>query len=249
MKELSLSASILGTNCLRKLWLIANGIEGPEPDEATRRIFDIGRALEPVAIEWERRRGREVFYNSKSHEDEPDFVLKVGRGVIVGRFDAVFDREILVDIKTCSLNSFAKLLEGGVPWEWLVQVNVYFFGLKLGCCRDDIKELVEGIRKVGIYGVHKESGRTVEVVKDPDLGIFESVLRKASIVFSIEDPFVLSIDPEECNRCKFKGVCKDLGRYVDKVLEKRECEELRKEVRKPVQGNLFGEVEGNGKGG
>jgi len=219
MKELSLSASILGTNCLRKLWLIANGIEGPEPDEATRRIFDIGRALEPVAIEWERRKGREVFYNSKSHEDEPDFILKVGRGTIVGRFDAVFDREILVDIKTCSLNKFAKLLEGGVPWEWLVQVNVYFFGLKLGCCRDDIKELVEGIKKVGIYGVHKESGKTVEVVKDPDLGIFEGVLKKASIVFSTEDPFVLSIDPEECNRCKFKGICKELEKGVGKGLE------------------------------
>jgi len=219
MKQLSLSASVLGSNCLRKLWLIANGIEGPEPDEATRRIFDIGKALEPVAIEWERRKGREVFYNAKSHEDDPDFVLEVGRGVIVGRFDAVFDREILVDIKTCNLNKFAKLLEGVVPWEWLVQVNVYFFGLKLGCCRDDIRELVESIKKVGIYGVHKESGKTVEVVKDPDLRIFEDVLRKASIVFSTEDPFVLEIDADECNRCKFRGVCKDLGKHVGKELE------------------------------
>jgi CRISPR/Cas system-associated exonuclease Cas4 (RecB family) len=211
MKELSLSASILGTNCLRKLWFIANGIEGPEPDEATRRIFDIGRALEPVAIEWEKRKGREVFYNAKSHEDEPDFILKVGKGTIVGRFDAIFDREILVDVKTCSSNKFAKILEDGeVPREWIVQVNVYFFGLKLGCCREDIRELIDSIKKVGIYAVHKESGKTAEIVRDPDLAIFEGVLKKASMVFSMEDPFVLSIDPDECNRCKFKGICKEL---------------------------------------
>ena len=212
MKVLSLSASILGSNCLRKLWLIANGVEGPEPDEATRRIFDIGKALEPVAIEWERRKGREVFYNAKSHEDEPDFILEVGRGVIMGRFDAIFDREILVDIKTCNLNKFAALLDGDVPYQWVVQVNVYFFGLKLGCRRDDIRELVNSIRKVGVYGIHKDSGKTVEVVRDPDANIFEDTLRKASIVFRADDPRNLEIDANECNKCKFRGICKQLER-------------------------------------
>jgi hypothetical protein len=209
----SLSASVLGSNCLRKLWYIANGVKGSEVDEATMRVFDIGRALEPVAIEWERRRGREVFYNAKDHNDEPDFVLRVGKGIIVGRFDAIFDKEILIDVKTCSSGKFGRLLEGEVPSQWLVQVNVYFFGLKLGCCREDIKELVESIRKVGIYGVHKESGRTVEVVKDPDLAIFEEVLRKASVVFSVDEDSVegLSIDTSECSRCEFNVRCRELG--------------------------------------
>jgi len=208
MKELSLSASVLGSNCLRRLWYIANGVKGLEIDDATMRIFDIGRALEPVAIEWERRKGREVFYNAKSHEDETDFVLEVGRGVIVGRFDAIFDREILIDIKTCSSSKFAKLLEGDIPRQWLVQVNVYFFGLKLGCCRGDIRDLVGSIRRVGIYGVHKESGRTVEVVRDPDVNIFEDVLRKASVVFEVDDPFSLDVDNSECSRCEFRDVCR-----------------------------------------
>jgi hypothetical protein len=188
-------------------------VEGSEVDEATRRIFDIGRALEPLAVEWERRRGREVFYNAKGHEDEPDFVLRVGRGVIVGRFDAIFDREILVDIKTCNSSNFAKLLEGEIPWRWLVQVNVYFFGLKLGCVRDDIRELVEGVRRVGIYGVHKESGRTVEVVRYPDVGIFEGVLRKASVVFNAGGVEGLSVDVGECSYCEFNVRCRELGVY------------------------------------
>jgi hypothetical protein len=132
----------------------------------------------------------------------------VGQGVIVGRFDAVFDREILIDVKTCSSSKFAKLLEGDIPRRWLVQVNVYFFGLKLGCCREDIKELVESIRKVGVYGVHKESGRTVEVVRDPDVDIFESVLRKASVVFSVDNPVDLEIDVGECAWCEFRNVCR-----------------------------------------
>jgi hypothetical protein len=209
----SLSGSVLGSNCLRRLWYIANGVKGSEVDEATRRVFDIGRALEPLAIEWERRRGREVFYNAKGHEDEPDFILKVGGGVIVGRFDAVFDREILIDIKTCNSSKFVKLLEGDIPLQWLVQVNVYFFGLKLGCCRGDIKELVESIRKVGVYGVHKESGRTVEVVRDPDVAIFEEVLRKASVVFSVDDVNGLPFDTSECVWCEFSERCRELGVY------------------------------------
>jgi len=213
VKELSLSGSVLGSNCLRKLWYITNGLKGSELDEATKRIFDIGRALEPVAIEWERQKGREVFYNAKSHEDEPDFVLKVGRGVIVGRFDAIFDREILVDIKTCSSSKFAKLLEGDIPWQWLVQVNVYFFGLKMGCVRDDIKELVESVRKVGVYGVHKESGKTVEVVRDPDVDIFEKVLQKASIVFDVDSVEGLSVDTRECFQCEFRERCQEFGVY------------------------------------
>jgi hypothetical protein len=198
---------------LRRLWFIANGIEGSEIDEATRRIFDIGKALEPVVIEWERRKGREVFYNAKDHGDESDFILKVGRGVMVGRFDAIFDREILIDIKTCSFSNFAKLLEGEIPWRWLVQVNVYFFGLKLGCVRDDIRELVEGVRKVGIYGVHKESGRTVEVVRDPNATIFEEVLLKASKVFNVDDVEGLSVDAQECSYCEFNVRCQELGVY------------------------------------
>jgi len=210
MKGLSLSASVLGSNCLRRLWYIANGVKGLEIDDATMRIFDIGRALEPVAIEWERRKGREVFYNAKSHEDETDFVLEVGRGVILGRFDAIFDREILIDIKTCSSSKFARLLEGDIPRQWLVQINVYFWGLKLGCCRDDIKDLVSSIRRAGIYGVHKESGRTVEVVKDPNVEIFEEVLRKAGVVFSVDNPVDLEVDISECSWCEFRDVCREI---------------------------------------
>jgi hypothetical protein len=138
-------------------------------------------------------------------------VLRVGEGIIVGRFDAVFDREILIDVKTCSSSKFAKLLESEIPRQWLVQINVYFFGLKIGCVRDDIKDLVDSIRKVGVYGVHKESGRTVEVVRDPDVNVFEEVLRKASVVFSADDVKELLVDTSECSRCEFQVWCRDLG--------------------------------------
>jgi len=206
MKELSLSASVLGVNCLRRLWYIAHGYEGKGFDEWTRRIFDIGIALEPVAIEWEIRKGREVYYNAKSHEDDPDFVLRLGNGVVVGRFDAIFDREILVDVKTCNLNRFAELLEGCISKSWLVQVNVYFFGLKLACVRDDIKDLVGSVRKVGILGVYKETGKTVEVVRDPDLAVFEEAVKKAVEVFGAKDVKSLRMNPNECSKCQFAGL-------------------------------------------
>jgi len=210
--KLVLSASVLGSRCLRKLWFVSRGYRGRGVEEETQRIFDIGKALEPVAIEWEKRKGREVFYNAKSHEDPPDFILDFDRGVIVGRFDAIFDREILIDIKTCNVGNFVKLLEGKIPQEWLVQVNVYFFGLKLGCCRDELSELVKSIKKVGIYGVHKETGRTVEVVKEPDLCIFENTLRCAVQVFCTDDPLVLEFSEYECKWCEFIELCKEFGK-------------------------------------
>lgn len=208
MGGISLSGSMLGYKCLRRLWYISRGYKGKDVDEETQRIFDIGRALEPLAIKWEVRKGREVYYNNRAHEDPADFILEVGNGVIVGRFDAIFDRKILIDIKTCNLNKFTKLLEGEVLPEWVIQVNVYFFGLKMGLCRDDIEDLVDSISKVGIYGVHKESGRTVEVVRDPDLGIFESVVGKAAKVFDAGSPDGLEIDDRECRYCQFfKVLC------------------------------------------
>jgi hypothetical protein len=49
----------------------------------------------------------------------------------------------------------------------------------------------------------------VEVVRDPDLGIFEDVLRKASKVFSVDDVSELEVDVSECRWCEFRGVrCK-----------------------------------------
>jgi hypothetical protein len=185
---------------------MSRGYKGKEVDETAKRIFDIGRALEPLAIEWEVRKGREVYYNSKSHIDPPDFVLELGNGSILGRFDAIFDKKILIDIKTCNSSKFAKLLDGDILPEWFIQVNVYFFGLKLALHRDDIRDLVDGIEKVGIYGVHKESGRTVEVVRDPDLSIFRYVVAKAVKVFDAGSPDGLEIDSQECRYCQFSGV-------------------------------------------
>jgi hypothetical protein len=213
MSNLVLSASVLGTKCLRRLWFIANGAEGLEVDEKVKRVFDIGRALEPLAIEWEKSKGRDVFYNAKTHYDPPDFVIDLGDGTIVGRFDAIFDKQVLVDIKTCSTPLFIKLLEGHIPHMWLVQVNVYFFGLKIAGCRDDIKDLIDGLSKVGVYAIHKENGRTIEVLRDPDLEIFTDVLRKAKRVFIARTPYELEADRSECTRCEFREL-----RCVDKTV-------------------------------
>jgi hypothetical protein len=160
--------------------------------------------LEPVVIEWARRRGREVYYNSKSHSDPADFELKIGNGVIVGRFDAIFDDRVLIDVKTCNANSFANLLEKKVPQSWLVQLNVYFFGLKLGSKRDDIKEVIQSLEKIGIFAVHKDSGRDLELVFDPSIDVFKGALEKAVKVFSADAFEELEVDRQECKWCEFR---------------------------------------------
>ena len=215
MGKLVLSASQLGEKCLRKLWYLSRGwVE--EVGEELQRVFDIGKALEPVVVEWMRRDGFEVYYNEKGHADAPDFSIRVGKGEVQGRFDAVLLNEgVLVDIKTCGDVLFSRILEGDIPERYLVQVNVYFFGVKLfgDSVRGDIREV---IRKVGIVGVHKATGKMEVVVMEPDLEVFTRAIEKAKRVFDAENPFVLESAGEiECQGCGFGKVCRGLERKND----------------------------------
>jgi len=205
-------ASRLGCRCEKRLWFYANGVEMPVSEEV-QRIFDIGKALEPMVVKWLRESGREVYYNEEGREGEEDFVLEVCGGEIVGRFDVIVDREVLMDIKTCGDFLFESLLMGEVPYEYKVQVNTYFFGLKLAG-RDDIKELIDRIKKVGIIGVHKASGKLAEVVFDPDVSLFSEALGRACRVFTVQDPQSLQEHKDECARCEFKNLCRSEGGYI-----------------------------------
>ena len=206
-EKLVLSASQLGERCLRKLWFWSRGYRG-EVKEELQRVFDIGKALEPVVVEWLRRMGREVYYNGKSHEDEPDFKIPVGSvGEVWGRFDAVLmDEGVLVDIKTCGDRLFAKFLERDLPEQYLVQVNVYFFGVKLFGERVK-REVREVIKRVGLVGVHKATGRMEIVVMKPDLDMFLRAVLKAKEVFEMKSPFEVVVNREECGGCEFVRGC------------------------------------------
>lgn len=206
--KLVLSASQLGEECLRKLWFLSRGYE-VEVSEELQRVFDIGRALEPVVVKWLRRMGYEVFYNAKDHSDEPDFRIPVGDlGEIWGRFDAVLMNEgVLIDIKTCGDQLFVRFLERDVPMQYIVQVNVYFFGVKLfGEVVDD--EVRRVIKEVGLVGVHKSTGRMEMVVMKPSLDVFGNALVKARRVFKMKSPFEVEESKQHCLSCAFRSVCR-----------------------------------------
>lgn len=203
-----LSGSQLGSRCLKKLWYLANEVKGEPISEELRRVFDIGLMMEELVVKWQREKGRDVYHNAKVHTDEPDFELLLSGGKIVGRFDAIFDRHILVDIKSCGDWAFGNLQDGKIPYEWVVQINVYFFGLKLGSKREDIRDLVQALDKVGIVGVHKVSGKMVEIVRDPLVDIFESALRRAEKVFSASSVDELPGYEDECSWCEYYSICK-----------------------------------------
>lgn len=207
-QKLVLSASQLGVKCLRKLWLISRGIESEVPEE-TKRIFEIGKALEPLVVEWLRREGKQVYYNEKDHRDKPDFRIPVGRGEVQGRFDAVIlDEGLLVDIKTCGDRLFAELMDGKVPEQYVVQLNVYFFGVK--GWGDVVDEKIRNvIRRMGVIGVHKSSGKMVLVELSPSAEVFGEAIEKAKRIFDAESFIGLEYfkDPFGCGGCYLKRIC------------------------------------------
>lgn len=213
---MELSGSQLGMECLRALWYEANGADKVEISESTRRIFDMGNALEAVAVKWMKREGKDVFYNQKAHGDPPDFALELGEkrvGRIVGRFDAIVNKNTLIDIKACGDRLFLDIVdraEKGIepPHDYWVQLNVYFFGLKMGCLRDDIASLVSGLEKVGLYAIHRGTGESIELIRKPDVEVFQHVVEKALKVFSAESVEELEMDKSKCNWCRFREVCK-----------------------------------------
>lgn len=63
------------------------------------------------------------------------------------------------------------------------------------------------IKKVGLVGVHKSTGRMEMVVMEPSLDVFGNALVKARRVFNMENPFEVSVERRLCNGCGFEKLC------------------------------------------
>lgn len=215
MKKYVIRASSIGHPCIRKTWFSTFG----EPEEFTNQTlmtFDIGTALEAVAMKYIRLDGWEADYNPGSQEAEEKVSIEILKKpdyevYLEGHPDAVIwrpetpEERILIDVKTMNEYAFKQWAKAGTlkkyP-QYVEQVHIYGHG--------------KGLRKLGIAALNKN--KVVYPIPmdlfDFDDSIWNRIMEKATkLAEYAELPFPPAIDDNIptwcCNYCGYKrmGLC------------------------------------------
>jgi len=216
--ENELRASKIGFPCIRNIWFGYIGIQ-EKFDKRVLRIFDLGNAIERLAVQWLREDGWNVDWNEGSQEAEQVSIIHIPDtdAIIAGHHDCIINKDgefdgkpILVDIKSMNSRAYQHWLKGGTAenkLQYYVQANLYAHAL--------------GLEYAGIVGVNKDtSDYTIEVFPRDDK-VVEATIEKAKMIvttkvippaqaYPIEHLGVTSEVPKWCcGYCYFKklGLC------------------------------------------
>lgn len=206
--EKILSASKAGFPCMRNVWYTVNGygVEG-KSDKRSQRIFDVGTALEPVAVDWLRQDGWTVEYNPGSQEAELKVTIPVKYGMLTGHPDCIISRgeiqNALVDIKTMNERSFTQWKREGTlksKPQYATQLHIYAMGLKAAG---------REISRLGIVGVNKNNSEMHIDFFDFDQFRAEGIKEYAEMIFRSQKEPELGCPAESwaCNYCEFSENC------------------------------------------
>ncbi len=206
--EKELSASKAGFPCMRNLWYTVNGygVDG-ETDKRTQRIFDVGTALEPVAVDWLRQDGWTVEYNPGSQKAELKVSIPVRGGMLTGHPDCIISKgeiqNALVDIKTMNDRAFTQWKREGTQKskpQYATQLHIYAMGL-----------IAQGrkIEHLGIVGVNKNNSEMYIDLFDYDAFRGEGIKDFTSMLFEMEKEPNLGCPHESwaCSYCEFADIC------------------------------------------
>ena len=201
-----LSASKAGFPCSRYLWFAVNGNSG-NVSPKSQRIFDVGAALEPVAVNWLRQDGWNVEYNPGSQNADISVSVPVKGGFLTGHPDCIISKgdiqNALVDIKTMNDRAFRLWRQEGTlksKMQYVIQLHIYALGLRHSG-RD--------IQKLGIVGVNKNNSEMFIDFFDFDEIIANNIIERAQNIFSLTQP-PEDICPAEawaCAYCEYSGFC------------------------------------------
>lgn len=149
-------ASGIGHPCPRKLWYEAvKGLEEPH-NLQTLFTFDIGTAIESVAIKYLRHEGWEVLYNEGSQEAEIETIIHVAPGIeIRGHHDMVLRRGegspwIMGDVKTMKSFAYKDWKKHGT----MAKYPQYFDQTTIYTAGEYAQSL--GIETMGIWAINKD---------------------------------------------------------------------------------------------
>ncbi len=202
-----LSASKAGFPCMRHLWYFVNGFGKGEPDEHTQRIFDVGTALEPVAVNWLKSDGWNVEYNPGSQNAALEINIPVKGGLLKGHPDCIISKgqinNALIDIKTMNDRAFTFWRREGTiksKSQYVIQLHIYALGLI---------QMGRDISKLGVVGINKNNSDMHIDLFDYDPFRAKEIVSYAEWLFEQDKPIDTGCPAEDwaCDYCEFSDKC------------------------------------------
>ena len=202
-----LRASKIGHPCERNLWYSVNGAE-EATNEKSKRIFELGKLLEPVIINWLRNDGWKVRRNPIDDSNEGiSLSIEVNGGTISAHPDCLISNEdsgvILADIKTMNDRAFRSLKREGTVKafsNYADQLTIYAQAMRNSGFKVD---------KLAIVALNKNDCDGHIDFFDFDSERFEALKRRAEKIFATDE----APDKGErfqdwcCGYCGFNPIC------------------------------------------
>ena len=202
-----LRASRIGHLCDRNLWYVVNGAE-EITNEKSKRIFELGKILEPVIINWLRNDGWKVRRNPIDESNEGiSLSISVSGGTISAHPDCLISNEdsgvILAEIKTMNDRAFRSLKRDGTVKafpNYADQLTIYAQAMRNSNFQVD---------KLAIVALNKNDCEGHIDFFDFDSERFEALKERAEMIFATEDA------PDKgkrfqdwcCSYCGFNPIC------------------------------------------
>ena len=202
-----LSASKAGFPCTRHLWYSVNGFGKAETETSTQRIFDVGTALEPVAVDWLKSDGWNVDYNPGSQNAALAVNIPIKGGTLTGHPDCIISKgdihNCLADIKTMNDRAFTFWRREGTlksKYQYVVQLHIYALGLIL---------MGRNIERLAIVGVNKNNSDMHIDFFDYDPLRAKEIVSYAEWLFEQDKPIDTGCPAEDwaCGYCEFHDKC------------------------------------------
>jgi len=215
MKVKIVRASSLGHPCVLRTWYQVNGGEGTFPSRL-KHLFDLGHAIEPVAVKWLEELGWTVIYNPGSQQAADVIRTIIPGGEIEGHHDLIaYHPEhgwVVIDIKTMGSHVYAIWKTDGTAKampQYVGQLMIYTDGL----CRAGTFPIDPGTdprtMKMAIAGVNRDTGEMELDFVAWDDGLYREMLIRAEVACTSEEPPYPDQAPggHVCNFCPFNDRC------------------------------------------
>ncbi|HWI47149.1 MAG TPA: YqaJ viral recombinase family protein [Rummeliibacillus sp.] len=193
-----IGASSIGGDCLRKIWYQFKGEKGEEFTPRTKRILEVGKALERLILHWLVDAGVKIEfptpYNKELWYCDPD------NEFFQGHLDAFMPNfAAVLEIKTAKDSSFNKLVKEGVQkWskEYYAQIQSY-----MG---------MSGFHSAYILVLNKDNSELYDELINFDAEFYETLRQKAKMIYdaTVAPPRVHGSPLWwQCKLCKYNKVC------------------------------------------
>lgn len=196
-----IGASSIGSECSRQIWYECKGFEGEPIETKYRRVFDMGRWLETLVVQWLKESGLKIETGNEGNE----FLEVVAEKMpyFKGHMDGVIlsnsGEKYILEIKSAKDSSYKTFLNKGIEL-WFPK---YYYQLQsyMG---------MSGIHSSSIIVLNKDTSDISDNVVLFDKRKYDDLKIKAQTIYHSEiEPPRINNSPAWylCRICKFRKIC------------------------------------------